>query len=160
MGKKLILFMIISTVCIVLGASLFFLYTHFTIDTQYAKGFAEAFADYDIEKVDGYLEKDTKIICKGQESTYSECRENLLSAFEKKAFVFSEGASYGYGNNSFEDGVQKISVSLFGEYMGEDIGMCSVEIKLRRHNLIKYFVESIESDCEVFEHLFFGDANH
>lgn len=133
------------------------LYNYFTVDTQYAKQFGNILSDYNIEQTDGFFEDSTKIISGDRESTYRECRQNVIKAFEEKKFCIQKDTSYGHGNNRFKKGSQEVLIRLFGTYNDKTIGECSVIMKLKRNNLLNYSIESIESDSKFFDYLFFGN---
>lgn len=134
-----------------------YFYNHFTVDTRYAKEFAEVFYDYNIEKIDKYLNSNTRIIYRGKEDIYLNCRKNVVNACKEKEYSFEQDSSYGYGNNTFENGKQQISIRLMGMFKDVSIGECDILMTLSRDNMFSYSIDSIECDSDVFGYIFFGD---
>ena len=154
MKKKITIIIILLAI---LALVIAYFYNYFTIDTRYAKEFAEVFYDYNIEEIDEYLSSNTRIIYRGEEDTYLNCRKNVLIACEKKEYAFEQDSSYGYGNNTFENGKQQISIRLMGMFKDVNIGECDILMTLSRDNMFSYSIESIECDSDVFGYIFFGD---
>jgi len=152
MKKKITIIIIFL---LILALVIAYFYNYFTIDTRYAQEFAEAFYDYNIEKIDEYLNDDTKIIYRGEEDIYLNCRKNVVKACKEKEYSFERDSSYGYGNNTFENGRQQISIRLMGMFKGVNIGECYILMTLSYDNLFGYSIDSIECDSDVFGYIFF-----
>lgn len=131
------------------------IFTNCTADTKYAVGFSKAFADYDIHDVDAYFSNDTVIECNGKRNTYENLRQNVMNACAEKSYRFF--SSYGHGNDKFTNGVQTVSVVLYGSLEGEDIGECGVVMSLRKTGMMRFKIESVRCDEAVFEYLFYAD---
>lgn len=155
--KKILL--IITSIVIIIIPIVGYVYYIKTVDTRFAVNFSEAFKDYNIDDVDKYLSKDTLIICNGQSSIYENLRENVISACNEKKYLFSDGSSYGYGNNKFIDGVQYVDIKLYGELNGKDIGECNLSMKLKQEGVFRFKIDTIECDEPIFEYLFFSNTN-
>jgi len=153
--KKII---IIVSLFVIFGAVVYYSYNFFTIDTQYAMRFGNVLCDYNIEQTDEFFNDTTKIISGNKESTYLECRENVIHAFREKKFHIYKNSSYGYGDNQFNTGIQKISIRLMGTYIDETFGECIVTMKLKQKGMFNYSIESIESDSELFRYIFLGEG--
>lgn len=72
--------------------------------------------------------------------------------------MIPEDASYGYGNNEYENGCQDISVRLMGTLDGKDIGECVIDMIVRRKGISGYRVIRIKSDADILEYIFFGSG--
>lgn len=127
-----------------------------TIDTRYAVNFAKVFMGYDINDIDKYFSADTVFICNEEQKEYSEIRENIEIACSKKVYKFSEGGSYGYGNDKFINGKQSIKVLLHGEIDGENFGDCDINITLKKTRLFSFSIDIVQCNDKIFRYLFFG----
>ena len=154
--KKILL--IISTIAVAVILVVGYVYYTKTIDTKFAIGFSEAFMNYDIHDVDKYLSEDTLIICNGKNNTYEDLRANVISACNKKRYLFRTGSSYGYGNDKFIDDIQIINIKLYGKLDGKDIGECNVSMELRRKGLLHFEIDTITCDDPIFEYLFYANV--
>ena len=155
MNKKFVIFICIA-LCVILFATMY-LHNSLTIDTKCAQKFAYVLNSYNINEMDNYLDETTEIIFMGQKDVYKNCRNNVISAFNEKNYAIPQYGSYGYGNNKFENGTQKISVKLMGTFNDESIGECVINMSIQRDGLFGYKVQSIECDDAIFGHIFFGD---
>jgi hypothetical protein len=124
-----------------------------TVDSKYAATFWCAFQNYDIEEVDNYLSKDTVIICNGKQGLYQDLRENLAEAFEDRKFIFYD--SYGYGNDTFLNGIQQVKIFLYGQLNERKIDECVINMTLRQVGLFKFKIETIECNETIFDYLFY-----
>lgn len=111
---------------------------------------------YDIAKMDSYIDENAEIIFKNSNSQYKDCRGNVIRAFDDKKFMIPEDASYGYGNDKYENGCQDISVRLMGALNDKDIGECVIDMTVRRKGIFGYRVIRIKSDADILGYIFFG----
>ena len=153
--KKIII--IAVSLFVIFGVIMYGLYDFFTIDTRYATRFGNVLSNYNIEQTDEFFNDSTKIISSDKESTYRECRKNIVNAFREKNFHIYKNSSYGHGDNRFKNGIQKISIRLMGAYNDKTLGECIVTMKLKKKDMLNYTIESIESDSEFFRCIFFGE---
>ena len=148
---------ILAALLIIVSVSTIYAYSK-KVDTKYAIEFARVFGSYDISKVDKYLNDDTLITYDGNTQAYSELRNNVVDAFEEKAFEMLDGSSYGHGDDLFVDGIQEIGIQAYvtsDEYSSEFISM-----ELERKNFISYKIKSLASNDDFFGYLFFGKPSH
>ena len=155
MKKKLCITLIILVVAVIIFVFVYKVNIS-QIDTKYAVNFSKVFQTYDINVVDSYFTKDTCIIYNGKQTTYDKVRNNIVIACKEKKYNFSEGSSYGYGNDKFINGVQDVGIRLYGNLCGEKTGECKIKIKLRKTGLFSFEIESVESNDEIFGYIFFG----
>lgn len=153
--KKILL--IISSIAIVVILVVGYVYYTKSVDTRFATNFFEAFMNYNIDDVDKYLSKDALIICNGKSNTYENLRGNVASACNEKKYLFSDGSSYGYGNDKFIEGIQTVNVKLYGKLYGKDIGEVNIILKLKKIGLFKFEIISLECNEMIFEYLFYGN---
>lgn len=156
MKKMLLIIGFFATVVLLITG---YVYYAMTVDIKFASGFSEAFVNYDINDIDKYLSGDTLIICNGKNNTYEDLRENVISACNEKRYLFSQGSSYGYGNNAFVNNTQNVDIKLYGKLDGNDIGECNVSMKLRRTGLFRFKIDAIACDEPIFEYLFYANIN-
>ena len=153
--RKILL--ILSLIVIISVFMVGYVYYYNSIDTKYAIDFSKAFKDYDISDVDEYLSKNTIIVCNGKKNTYDNLRTNVLSACNEKKYLFSNGSSYGYGNDKFIEGIQCVDVKLYGKLNDESIGEANILLKLKKIGLFKFEIIYLECDEPIFEYLFYGN---
>ena len=148
------------SVIVLLSFMILYAYSHYTVDTKCAKRFAEVLSNYDIREIDSYFNNNTKILYKNNETVYKNCRTTVIRAFDKKKFEIPETGSYGYGNNKFVNGVQAVSVRLMGNFNGESLGECMIEMNIKKDGLFGYKIESAKCDNDIFGYMFFGYYNN
>jgi hypothetical protein len=93
------------------------------------------------------------IICNGKQGLYQDLRENLAEAFEDKKFIFYD--SYGYGNDTFLNGIQQVKIFLYGQLNERKIDECVINMTLRQVGLFKFKIETIECNETIFDYLFY-----
>ena len=133
-------------------------YVHYflkNIDTKFAVNFSEAFRNYNIDDVDRYLSEYTLIVCNDKSGTYGDLRENVIEACGEKKYLFEKGSSYGYGNDTFTDGIQYVDIKVYGKLEEMNMGECHVYMKLKREGFFQFKIDTIECDESIFEELFF-----
>ena len=155
--KRILL--IITSIVIIIILIAGYVYYIKTVDTIFAINFSESFRNYNIYDIDNYLSKDTLIICNGKSSSYDNLRENVISACNEKKYLFSDGSSYGYGNDKFIDGIQYVDIKLYGELNGKDIGECKLSMRLKKEGLFRFKIDTIECDEPIFDYLFYSNID-
>lgn len=150
--KKSIYLFAITAIFFIVGYNVYIK----TIDTKYAVKFAQAFKNYDINDIDKYFSKDTQFIYKENKKTYNELRKNIEKACNEKIYEFSDGSSYGYGNDKFINNLQTVNVKLHGKISQNSFGDCSITMILRKKGLFSFAVDSLECNEDVFGQMFFN----
>jgi len=139
----------------------YFIYSAF-IDRIYARRYASVFGSFDIDVVDHFMDEVTEIIYFDistntyMKDTYKNLRGNVIKAFQDRSY--ETGSSYGYSPEGFNNGEMTIHVNtgVSSDYYDSDY----VKLKIKRKNLVFYYIKSIESDNSFFGYLFFGIQGH
>ena len=147
--------LIILICTFVLSSCIYYFYLK-QIDTKYAIEFSKVFKTYNIDVIDSFFSENTRIVYNGKQTTYNKIRNNIILACKERKYVFSDGSSYGYGNDTFIGGYQDVGIRLYGTLNGESIGECNIKLKLKKINLFLFEIESIESDDMIFGYIFYG----
>lgn len=150
--KNKILISIAVLMCLILSYQLCIT----SIDTRYAKQLSKVLQTYDIGKIDDFFDQDTQFIYQGTCASYQEIRPNLVAACKEQKYFFSSGSSYGYGNNHFVRGIQKVHVSLHGTWNQIPFGDCKIEMKIQKKGILSFRISSLECDDPVFGYIFKG----
>lgn len=124
------------------------------VDTIYAIKYGKCFSEYNIIKVDRFLDDDTFISYNGTTRIYKELKSNVEKAFKEKRFVMGDD-SYGYGNG-FVDGIQEVGIQSYVSINGESR---EVYIKMvLKKTAFKVKVESLSCNDRFWGYLFFGES--
>ena len=121
-----------------------------TVDTEYTGKMESALESYDIDAIDECL-KNAEICFGDRSELYTDCRENIEWNMGKRNYTIS---MYGGGDNIFRNGIQEISVQVYGRVLDKDYGESSMKVYLKMTGAHEFEIIRLESGDEILERLF------